>query len=262
MSPDVMLMILKIAAVFIAVSFVVFWVGLVWWVSQDVLTRTKDKIIISAAVALTAILGPVGILIYLVVRPRQTLKERYGEMMEQEMMLQASAVTICPTCERIAQNDFLACPHCGTILKKPCIECGKLLAMNWDHCPFCGAGQQPTPSIPMTESVTPETNTVEVTVAESQIYQLSPAPVAAPRSNGKLYDKSRPVLEALRSLFAPVGQSIIMTETEITSNETEENTSSKRPAAKKVAASNSKKQTSTPAKKASNKKDRSGAKKR
>ncbi len=136
-----MLTIIKIAAVFVAVSFVVFWVGLVWWVAQDVLTRTKDKIIVSAAVAITAILGPVGILIYLVVRPRQTLKERLGEMMEQEMMLQASAITICPTCDHMAQEDFLACPYCGTTLKKACQNCGKLLAMDWDHCPFCNTRQ-------------------------------------------------------------------------------------------------------------------------
>jgi RNA polymerase subunit RPABC4/transcription elongation factor Spt4 len=149
-SPDLLLAILKIVGIFVGVSFLVFWVGLVWWVSQDVLTRTTDKIIVSVAVALTAILGPVGVLIYLVVRPRQTLKERIGEVMEQEMLLQASAITICPTCEHLAQEDFLACPHCGTILKKACVNCGKLLAMDWDHCAFCGA-VQPALEVEVTE---------------------------------------------------------------------------------------------------------------
>lgn len=136
-----LLTIIKITAVFVVISFIVFWVGLVWWVAQDVLTRTRDKIIVAAAVAMTAILGPVGVVIYLVVRPRQTIKERMGEALEQEMLMQAGAISVCPTCHSLAQDDFLACPHCGTILRKACDHCGKLLAMDWDHCPFCGQAQ-------------------------------------------------------------------------------------------------------------------------
>ena len=249
MSPDVMLTILKIAAVFIAVSFVVFWVGLVWWVSQDVLTRTNDKIIVSAAVALTAILGPVGILIYLVVRPRQTLKERVGELMEREMMLQASAITICPTCERVAQDNFLACPHCGTTLKKACVECGKLLAMDWEHCPYCGANQQPA--------------TIEVgEVVVEQIAESSSAP-----TNGKITETlvssstrrtsvTRPVLEALRTLFTPVSQPpIVEPSPDSTTDDSE--TQSKATKADKTSTKKSK-----PASKSSSRKGKPGAKKR
>lgn len=201
MTPDVLLTILKIAGVFVAVSFVVFWVGLVWWVSQDVLTRTKDKIIVSAAVALTAILGPVGILIYLVVRPRQTLKERYGEMMEQEMLLQASAITICPTCQRIAQNDFVACPHCGTTLKKSCTNCGKLLDMDWVHCPFCGTPQQPMESITVTETVTPASESLRIEVETSRPRQTN-----GRLSVQKISASSRAILSTARAIFAPVVQ--------------------------------------------------------
>jgi RNA polymerase subunit RPABC4/transcription elongation factor Spt4 len=197
MSPDAMLTIIKIAAVFIVVSFVVFWVGLVWWVSQDILTRTRDKIIVSAAVAITAILGPVGILIYLVVRPRQTLKERVGELMEQEMMLQASAITICPTCERVAQDNFLACPHCGTTLKKACIECGKLLAMDWEHCPYCGANQQPA-TIEVAEVVI-EQIAQPVEPDAAQVPAVSTEPIKARRK-----PIVRPMIDTLRTMFTPI----------------------------------------------------------
>jgi RNA polymerase subunit RPABC4/transcription elongation factor Spt4 len=182
MSPDVIIATLKVVGVFVAVSFIVFWVGLVWWVSQDVLTRTKDKIIVSVAVAITAILGPVGILIYLVVRPRQTLKERLGEVMEQEMLMQASAITVCPTCEHLAQEDFLACPHCGTILKKPCTSCGKLLSMDWDYCPFCSA-PQPTATVEVTEIVMEDVSLLDGS------------------------SNSRPVLEVVRNLINRHGPS-------------------------------------------------------
>jgi RNA polymerase subunit RPABC4/transcription elongation factor Spt4 len=196
MTPDALMTILKIVGIFVLVSFVVFWVGLVWWVAQDILTRTRDKIIIAAAVAITAILGPVGILIYLVVRPRQTLKERFGEMMEREMMLQASAITVCPTCERVAHDDFVACPYCGTVLKKACIECGKLLAMDWQHCPFCGAGQKSL----LTEA--------------TQQPEQSPNPEVAilmPAAKTQWSEKARPVIEALRSLVTPVPTPYVQT---------------------------------------------------
>ena len=135
---EVLFTILKVAGLFIGLSFLVFWVGLVWWVSQDVLTRTSDKIIIAAAVAMTAILGPVGIMLYLIIRPRQTMKESYGEMMEHEMMLRAAASTICPMCEHMTQEDFVNCPYCGTVLKKQCTGCQKLVDMDWSYCPYCG----------------------------------------------------------------------------------------------------------------------------
>lgn len=189
MTPDALMTVLKIAGIFVLVSFIVFWVGLVFWVAQDILARTRDKIIISAAVALTAILGPVGILIYLVVRPRQTLKERFGEMMEREMMLQASAITVCPTCERVAHDDFVACPYCGTVLKKACIECGKLLAMDWQHCPFCGAGQKSL----LAEAVQQTAQSPDPEVA-----------ILMPAHKVQWSEKARPVIEALRSLVAPV----------------------------------------------------------
>lgn len=135
---DVFFNILKIAGLFVGLSFIVFWVGLVWWVSQDVLTRTNDKIIVAAAVAMTAILGPVGVMFYLIIRPKQTLKESYGEMMEHEMMLRAAASTICPMCEHMTQEDFVNCPYCGTVLKRQCSQCEKLVAMDWGYCPYCG----------------------------------------------------------------------------------------------------------------------------
>lgn len=143
LTPEVLMTILKIAGVFILASFVIFWVGLVWWVAQDVLSRTRNKIIVAAAVAITAMLGPVGTLLYLVIRPKQTLQESMGEMMDREMLLHASSTTICPTCGHMAQEDFLACPHCSTPLKEHCSHCTKLVAVNWSFCPFCATKLNP-----------------------------------------------------------------------------------------------------------------------
>lgn len=161
---EVLFNILKIAALFIGLSFIVFWVGLVWWVSQDVLTRTSDKIIVAAAVAMTAILGPVGVMFYLIIRPKQTMKESYGEMMEHEMMLRAAASTICPMCEHMTQEDFVNCPYCGTVLKKQCASCQKLVDMDWSYCPYCGQVA--------TKPATPTINRAEIKFEPTTIHEI------------------------------------------------------------------------------------------
>ncbi len=106
MEPELVLTLLKIAGVFVGLSFIVFWVGLVWWVSQDVTSRTNDKIILAAAVAFATIFGPVGVLLYLIVRPRQTIKESYREMLETEIN------------RKLASMDMAYCPFCGANLER------------------------------------------------------------------------------------------------------------------------------------------------
>jgi RNA polymerase subunit RPABC4/transcription elongation factor Spt4 len=171
---EVLFNLLKIAGLFVGLSFLVFWVGLVWWVSQDVLTRTSDKIIVAAAVAITAILGPVGVMLYLIIRPKQTLKESYGEMMEHEMMLRAAASTICPMCEHMTQEDFVNCPYCGTVLKQQCDGCEKLINLEWGYCPYCGHVADKNKARPMIETATSlQAETIRELKAGQQVESLS-----------------------------------------------------------------------------------------
>ena len=46
--------------------------------------------------------------------------------------------SICPTCARIVQYDFMACPYCETILSRTCISCKRSLQLEWKTCPYCG----------------------------------------------------------------------------------------------------------------------------
>ncbi len=179
---ELLFTILKIAALFIGLSFIVFWVGLVWWVSQDVLTRTSDKIIVAAAVAMTAILGPVGVMLYLVIRPKQTMKESYGEMMEHEMLLRAAASTICPMCEHMTQEDFVNCPYCGTVLKKQCTNCQKLVDMEWSYCPYCGqVGAKPTTQTMVKPVTALEPTTIQELKNEQEAAQIKASPLEQAR---------------------------------------------------------------------------------
>jgi type IV pilus assembly protein PilB len=46
--------------------------------------------------------------------------------------------SICPTCARIVQYDFMACPFCETTLSRNCIGCKRSLQLEWKICPYCG----------------------------------------------------------------------------------------------------------------------------
>jgi RNA polymerase subunit RPABC4/transcription elongation factor Spt4 len=46
--------------------------------------------------------------------------------------------SICPTCARTVQYDFMVCPHCETILSRNCMGCKKSLQIEWKTCPYCG----------------------------------------------------------------------------------------------------------------------------
>ena len=86
----------------------------------------------------------VGWMVYLVVRPPETaedVRERELEIRAREAQL-ARDYDVCPSCFKPVEKDFLICPHCMKKLRKPCVECGKALRLNWQVCPYCKTKQQ------------------------------------------------------------------------------------------------------------------------
>ncbi|MEK6694676.1 MAG: ATPase, T2SS/T4P/T4SS family, partial [Nitrospirota bacterium] len=52
--------------------------------------------------------------------------------------------SICPTCAKIVQYDFMACPYCETMLSRNCVGCKRALQMEWKMCPYCGTRAETT----------------------------------------------------------------------------------------------------------------------
>jgi RNA polymerase subunit RPABC4/transcription elongation factor Spt4 len=46
--------------------------------------------------------------------------------------------SLCPTCAKVVQYNFMTCPFCGTILSRNCVGCKRALQMEWKMCPYCG----------------------------------------------------------------------------------------------------------------------------
>ncbi len=116
------------------------WVALIVWTYRDIRARARDRLVHILAALLVALLNLPGVLVYLVLRPPRTLEEEYQQTLEEEALLQAiEDQAVCPGCERRVREDWLVCPTCQTKLRKPCHQCGRLMELAWNICPFCGA---------------------------------------------------------------------------------------------------------------------------
>lgn len=119
-----------------------FWLALIIWVYRDHRSRSRDGLVSFAAALMTAILFLPGLLIYILLRPRETLSEAYERSLEEEALLQEiEEKSICPGCGRPAKESWQVCPYCHTTLKKPCARCGDMLELTWNQCPSCAAVQ-------------------------------------------------------------------------------------------------------------------------
>ena len=113
------------------------------WTLRDVRSRTRDPISQFVGISLVTFLPLVGLPIYLVLRPSETLHQAYDRQLEQDAMLaELRTVPAGPSCRRPVQEDFVNCPYCRATVRAPCAECGKLLAHNWRHCPYCSASRE------------------------------------------------------------------------------------------------------------------------
>jgi len=125
---------------FISAFMAAFWMSLVIWTFRDMRLRSRDIFAQLLASLVVLIFGPLGLLIYLILRPQETLAEAYARTLEEEALLQdiAEEKPVCPECKHRIEPDFILCPVCHTELRKACPHCGRLSLLRWDICPYCG----------------------------------------------------------------------------------------------------------------------------
>lgn len=123
-----------------------FWLAMIVWAYRDMRSRSRDTFAQLGSLLLVALLTIPGLIIYLLIRPRETLSEAYERSLEEEALLQEiEEKPTCPGCGQRIQENWQACPHCFTRLKKPCVHCHQMLELSWQVCPYCTTPQQAAP---------------------------------------------------------------------------------------------------------------------
>jgi RNA polymerase subunit RPABC4/transcription elongation factor Spt4 len=123
---------------------VVLWLACAFWVFKDARRRIDDKIVLTVAVLTGIVFGPVGLLVYAIVRPPETLADRQARDLEVAMMeARVSEGERCSFCRTPVKEDYLVCPTCGRRLRTMCPQCRRPIDPQWRVCPYCEADLHP-----------------------------------------------------------------------------------------------------------------------
>ncbi len=121
------------------------WLSLVFWTYRDIRSRTHDRLVHILASLIVLVLNVLGVIVYIILRPRLTLNEAYQQTLEEEALLsQIESRQSCPGCGSHSNPDWQICPQCHTRLRKLCVHCGQLMELPWQICPYCGT---PAPGV-------------------------------------------------------------------------------------------------------------------
>lgn len=138
-------------AAFVAGAYLfVLWIAALFWTYRDIASRTRDQFMQAMAVLLVLVFNIAGLFVYLIIRPKETLADRYDRQLEAEALLhEIHEQATCPSCRRKIADDFVVCPFCRTALRSACESCARPLNMTWVICPYCGADRNlPRPGRP------------------------------------------------------------------------------------------------------------------
>lgn len=123
--------------------FFAFWIAMGIWTFNDIRSRSRDWLAILLACLLVLIFPVVGLILYLMIRPKHTLAEVYDRALEEEALLREIEETLaCITCGIPVKENWVYCPNCHHQLQHSCVTCKNLVRNEWEICVFCGTAQQ------------------------------------------------------------------------------------------------------------------------
>src|SRR2546422_11760050 len=102
---------LKLVGIVSLAYILVLWLSAVVWTYRDIRTRPEDPISQSFATLLVGLFNLPGLIVYLVIRPHETLAASYERSLEAEAMLHELQVdaNTCQNCHRPIEPDFNIC---------------------------------------------------------------------------------------------------------------------------------------------------------
>lgn len=118
---------------------VVLWFALIVWTFRDIEGRSRSVFTQVFSTLLSVLFFVPGVLLYMLLRPKETLDQAFQRSLEEEYLLQdLEELPHCPSCHRYVEDDFVLCPHCHAQLREACGNCDRLVDLRWPLCPYCG----------------------------------------------------------------------------------------------------------------------------
>ena len=140
MDTDTILDILRAIGLVLGVYYLLLLFAAAIWTYRDIRSRTQDILAQVLSVALVVVLQLPGLILYLLMRPKQTLAEKYERALEEEYLRRdIEDDHVCPNCQRGVEHDFVVCPYCMTELRRRCPNCERTVDLTWALCPYCGS---------------------------------------------------------------------------------------------------------------------------
>jgi RNA polymerase subunit RPABC4/transcription elongation factor Spt4 len=132
------------AILYVIMAYVVLiWLATAYWAYRDMRLRSASAITPYVAALFIIILTPIfflfGILVYRIVRPKETIAEVNDRALAEETMLAEVATHAqCANCSRPVHEDWIICPTCRNRLRRVCPNCEHLIELDWTLCAWCG----------------------------------------------------------------------------------------------------------------------------
>ena len=177
--------IVQLASQLIVIYVVLLWLGTAYWAFRDMQSRTENPILPYFAAALIIFFTPLlflfAVVLYFILRPRETLAEVYERSLAEESLLaEVEKNELCPVCRDRVDSDWLVCPNCRTRLHRVCPSCNRLAEPTWPLCAFCGKEFERGPARAAARARVPAPTPVEEPVS------IEPAPADATAEHARL----------------------------------------------------------------------------
>ena len=123
----------------VVLLFVIFWLVIVGWVWIDSSERTSRKELKVLYMFLAIVLNIPGLIIYLIIRPSETIEEIYWADLERRYLkYETSELGDCSKCGHQLYPGYVFCTNCGYEIKIRCPKCNILVNKEHKFCEFCG----------------------------------------------------------------------------------------------------------------------------
>ena len=179
----------------LGVIILLFWLVIIGWVWIDSGERTSKTSIRVVYLLLVIFLNIPGLIIYLIVRPSETIEQIYWADLERRYLkYETSELGDCPKCGHQLLPGFVFCSNCGNEIKRRCPKCSVMMNKDLKFCSNCGTQ--------LRERALTEEQYPDVVVMEKQI-------LATKEHATQTVESKRTRYKTGKSFVVKLGESII-----------------------------------------------------